>query len=138
MSETNDPRPFWTIERIEGESIRDFVLRTWGECYPDLGADELQNRMDEGSNSAVVVKNGYLSPYKFGRVLREMVGDEKAAILGAYAKDRATIYYTWRIEGDGPVVAALYNPDLRPETLYSAMDTAGEIDFFDAVDTLGA
>jgi len=86
-----------------------------------------------GQSSAEVVKDGYSSPYRFADVLREMVGNPDAGVLGAYRGVRATIYYAWNQgDGDGPTLAAFYNPDLRQNG--HGMDA---IDFFDAVDALG-
>ena len=127
---------FWTIARQAGETTRDFVIRTWREAYPiatsGLTLEDLQT-LDPEQGSAVVVKEGYASPYTFAGVLRDMVDNDKATILGAYANNAATIYYTWKIGDDGPVLAAFYDPARRESVV---TDMTKEIDFFAAVDEL--
>ena len=118
---------FWTLERKDGESARQFILRTWAECYLDLTALELETAQAADFGSAVTVKDGYASPYEFGRVLRMMVCDDKATIFGAHHSKTATIYYCWNSTDDGPTMCALYDPALRQGKVY-------EVDYFDAVD----
>ena len=134
VARLNEPSAFWSIEREKGESMRDFVIRTWSTCYPTMTQDELQAIAPE-QQSAEIVKDGYLSPYLFGRVLRWMVDDKNAAILGAYMRDgESAIYYTWGRPGDnGPTLAAFYDPAKRTQTAHTSdiapgwFDAAGEL-----------
>ena len=114
--------------------MRDFVIRTWATCYPALSLDELQ-ALEPEQQSAMVVKDGYASPYAFGRVLRWMADDPNTAILGAHRED-GTVYYAWGGPGDnGPTLAAFYDPAKRTQTAHTS-DIAP--DWFDAVGELTA
>lgn len=75
-------------------------------------------------NSEMVVTPDYGSPYRFGRHLRDLVGDENAGVM---RHTPSNIYYTWHNE-----TAAFYDPAKR-----SADETPFQRDdWYSAVDGL--
>jgi len=129
-------KQFWTIEREEGESLRDFVFRTWREANPALPDDLAQPDIGKATYQAEIVTAGYLSPYHFGVRLREMVGGANdgtsrcVAVYSATSPDGRglckTIYYCWdEPHKDGPAMAAFYDPSRGP-TFGNPMLTAAQ------------
>jgi hypothetical protein len=117
-------KQFWTIERKPGESARDFILRTWREAKSDLPQNIANLDLTKCHAQTEVVKDGYESPYRFGVILRELVGEDFAPIFQATHTDgnglTHAVYYAWgqmeqEADGDnGPTVAAFYNPQAGP------------------------
>lgn len=117
-------KQFFTIERELNETWRDFVFRTWRTANPNL--PEHLYQVGQWQFSDEVVWEGYLSPYRFGIKLREMVGganDGTSRCVPIFAAKQAndrgvidrTVYYCWdEPDIDGPHVAAFYAPYLGP------------------------
>jgi hypothetical protein len=123
---------FWTIERKPDESQRDFIFRTWREANPYLPEDIAANPYKlrgRRHGHGEIVPQGYGSPYRFGRILRDMVQSSQES-LGAVPIFKFTetdakgfelhvTYFAWNgPETDkfesGPHIAAFYNPANGP------------------------
>lgn len=108
MNETLD-NPCFTFEPAgEGESVSDIARRLFA-----------QDGRFHLSHIESVVPDGYGSPYRFGNLLREIIGDDNAEVFRA-----GRIYFVWGERG-----LATYDPSKRPGAL-------PEVDFFAAVDQL--
>jgi len=111
---------FYTIVRDQDESVSSFARRVWATLNPDYtdeGYDALQNKP---SVARIIVPEGYESPYRFGKRLREMVGDHDAPIFSATRRLDVkgwvhTRYYCYRQAGrNGPSEVVVYDPAYLP------------------------
>ena len=101
---------FWTLQREEKETARDFIFRTWREAHSKLHIQRLCVHRE-------VVTEGYASPYRFARILRIMVGNDDVPVFRVENAGN-TIYYAWgEADREGPRIAAFYDPRHRDESL---------------------
>ena len=108
------PSGYFEIQREAGETRGAFIRRAWRTANPTLPAD-LRGVAPETLQSEVV-RDGYESPYCFGRELRRRADADYGPVWAAYhACEVGThaIYYVFagceRVDG-GPTRAAFYNP----------------------------
>lgn len=109
---------FTTITRHENEDALDFHERV-------VAAITGRIPQEAWAESGVVVGDGYDSPYRFGRELRERVGDCNATIFRFHAADRRPLYVAFAQD------AVVYDPAQRGEAQRPA-----EVDYFAAADAL--
>ena len=127
---------FWTIERGEEESDRDFIYRCWEEAHgaPVTKEDAAQTFQAE------VVKDGYASPYQFAILLRDLAARAKhvnegptVSVWAAHnVQTGGAVYYCWNdAPMGGKTRCAFYDPARGP--------TFGRRpDFFEDIDKIGA
>lgn len=123
---------FWTLARNDGEPLRDYLLRCWTEARGDDAHDAPAAQIQSET-----VREGHGSPYRFGCILRDLVGDDRA---GVYAAQNITtggaVYYAWNVTPAGPTMCAFYDPTRgptfgrRPDDInwYAAVDELGTLD----------
>lgn len=102
---------FWTVARNEDEGRRDFIERVWRIVCPDL--PENIREVSPLRFAATVVKEGYESPYTFGKTLRTMVHDNWAEVYSGYRLEgnlAHTVYYAYFISCGEPLSASFYDP----------------------------
>lgn len=77
------------------------------------------------ANAEIVVDEGYESPYRFGRELREHVGDPNAPVFRFHTVEGKALYAVFAQD------AVVYDPSQRQEA-----QRPPTIDYFEAVDQL--
>jgi hypothetical protein len=133
---------FWMLEREAGEGMREYMARCWAEAR----GEAIPQDLPPARFQAEVVRDGYLSPYRFGKLLRALVMGaasveeaEAADPVGVYAAKNVNtggaVYYAWdgdNAEGDGPTRCAFYDPARGP----TWGRQPATIDWYAAVDEL--
>lgn len=123
-------KAFRIIERNQGEGHRDFYERVFQEAGSDGDFYASWKAMSQ------VVNEGYESPYTFGRIMRQELGDDNAVI---YRYNPSNVYLSFHQEDRR---AVLYVPALRDEEEESPIrpiraNGSGPVrDWYDAADTL--
>lgn len=118
-------KAFRAIERNKDEDSHAFQARVFQEAG---GAGDFYTPW---KSMGQIVNEGYESPYTFGRMMRQYLGDDNAVI---YRFNPTGIYLSFNHEGER---AVLYDPALREEEEAPLRAANGPVrDWYDAIDTL--
>ena len=120
-----DHPAFWLME--ESGKAKELVSGFYGEILLSLSAPDTKE-VDAWKLGAVeeIVPEGYESPYRFGRLMRNMLGDDSATI---WRYNPRNIYFAVRENQ-----AVLYDPSKRKTQPEISLRPKDDMDWFEAVD----